>query len=92
MGFYVARAVEAAEGVEGLRCELAPMGTLLESDSLEAVLEAASRMVEAVRALGVERVGVQLRLDCRYDRDDTLEEKVDSVRRHLDSFKARGRS
>lgn len=92
MGFYVARAVESVEGMEGLRCQVAPMGTLLESDKLEVVLEAASHMVGAVRALGVERVGVQIKLDCRYDRDATLEDKVSSVMRHLDSFKTPGSS
>lgn len=87
MGFYVARAVESIKDMDGLYYKVSPMGTLLESDRLETVLEAAARMVEAVRALGIERVGVQLKLDCRYDRDATLEDKVASVRRHLDSFK-----
>lgn len=87
MGFYVARAVESIKDMNGLRYKVAPMGTLLESDRLETILEATARMVEAVRALGIDRVGVQLKLDCRYDRDATLEDKVASVRRHLDSFK-----
>ena len=91
MGFYVARAVESVEGMEGLRCQVAPMGTLLESERLETVLEAAGRMIEAVRSLGVERVGAHLKLDCR-DGGGTLEDKVASVGRHLDSFKAGGRS
>ena len=90
MSFYVARAVESVEGTEGLRLQLSPMGTLLESDRLETVLEAVGKMVSAVRALGAERVGAQLKLDCRYDRDASLEDKVESVRRHLASFRGPG--
>lgn len=87
MGFFVARAVEAAEGVEGLRCQVSPMGTLLEAERLETVLDAVEKMVSAVRALGAERVGAHVKLDCMYARDSTLEDKVSSVRRHLDSFR-----
>lgn len=90
MGFYVARAVESVEGMEGLRLQVAPMGTLLESAKLETVLEAVEKMVAAVRALGAERVGAHIKLDCRYDRDSSLEDKVESVRRHLASFKGSG--
>lgn len=89
MGFYVARAVEAVQGTEGLRCQVGPMGTLLESDSLGTVLGAVEKMVSAVRALGVERVGVHVKLDCR-DGGGTLEDKVSSVSRHLASFKSSG--
>ena len=86
--FYIARAVEAIRGIDGLRYEVTPMGTLLEADGLDAVGEAEKRMSQAVHNLGVGRVGIVLKVDSRTDKRATLEGKVDSVRRHLE---ARGR-
>ena len=59
--------------------------------AVEGFLDAADTRstLEAVRALGVERVGVHVKLDCR-DGGGTLEDKVSSVSRHLASFKSSG--
>lgn len=84
--FYIARALEAISSVEGLRHQLTPMGTLLESDDISKVLEAARTMSDAVHNLGVARVEMVIKIDSRKDRQTSLEEKIESVKRHLKTF------
>ena len=81
--FYIAKAVEAIRGIDGLRYEMTPMGTLLESEGMGAVNEATERMGEAVHNLGVGRVEIIVKIDSRTDRHVGLEDRLRSVRRHL---------
>lgn len=83
ISFYVAKALESISEMEGLRYELNPMGTVLESDEMNKILEAAGRMVEVLHNLGVERVSVILKVDSRRDKSSTISEKVNSVRRQM---------
>ncbi len=48
-----------------------------------AIHEATDRMMEVVHNLGVGRVEVVLKIDSRRDRDTSMEEKVESVKRHM---------
>ena len=48
MGSYVASAIEAIKEVKGLHCEITPMGTLMESNSLEPIFEAVKVSHEAM--------------------------------------------
>lgn len=83
VSFYVAQALESISDMENLRYDLNAMGTILESDKMGTILEAAGRMVEALHNLGVERVGVILKIDSRRDKSSTMSGKVDSVRRQM---------
>lgn len=83
VSFYVAKALESISDMEGLRHELNPMGTVLESDEMNKILEATGRMVEVLHNLGVERVGVILKVDSRRDKSSTMSDKVESVRRQM---------
>ena len=83
VGFYVAKAIESIRGMDGLRYEINPMGTVLESEDMGAIHEATDRMMEVVHNLGVGRVEVVLKIDSRRDRDTSMEEKVESVKRHM---------
>lgn len=83
VSFYVAKALESISDMEGLRYELNPMGTVLESGEMNKILEATGRMVEVMHNLGVERVSVILKVDSRRDKSSTMSEKVESVRRQM---------
>ena len=83
VSFYVARALESISGMDGLKYELNPMGTVLESENIEVIMDASKRMVEALHNLGVERVGVILKIDSRRDKSATMAEKVGSVYRQM---------
>jgi uncharacterized protein (TIGR00106 family) len=81
--FYIAKGIEEIQNVKGVRYQVTPMGTILESDSIDKIYEAAKRLVEAVHRLGVKRIEVVLKIDSRKDKDAKLEEKLESVRKYL---------
>ncbi len=79
---YVAAAIAVLEAQDRVQWRLDSMFTTLEGqpDDLFEVIRA---MQEAVFAAGGERVGTVIKMDDRRDREATMEEKVDSVRRKL---------
>ena len=84
VSFYVARALESVSDIEGLECHLNAMGTVLESDDIDVVLEAAKTMILTLHNLGINRVSAMLKIDSRRDKTGTAADKVEAVRRHLD--------
>lgn len=83
ISFYVARAVDALRGIKSVKYSITPMGTAIESEGMGHVLEAVREMTETVHRLGVRRVEVVLKIDSRSDKDQSLEDKVESVKKHL---------
>ncbi len=83
MSIYVARALESISGFDGVRYQLTPMGTVLESDKIEKIFEASKIITETVHRMGVRRVEVILKIDSRSDKDQTIQSKVESVTKHL---------
>lgn len=81
--FYIARAIESIQDMKGIKYQLNPMGTILESADMNAIYKAVVRMTEAVHNLGVGRVGVVIKVDSRRDRDTTMHQKIESVKRHM---------
>ena len=83
VGRYVAAAIAATKGMKGLKCEITPMGTVMEADSLETILEAVRAAHEALSAKGILRVESTLRIDDRRDKPRTMKDKVDAVKRYM---------
>ena len=70
-------------GVKGVRLEVTPMGTVLEADSLETILEVVKVAHEALVAKGILRVESTLRIDDRRDKPRTMKDKVVSVKKNM---------
>jgi uncharacterized protein (TIGR00106 family) len=83
MGSYVAAAVAAINEVKGLKCEITPMGTVMEADSLETIFEAVKAAHEAIVDKGIARVESTLIIDDRRDKPRTMKDKVNSVEKHM---------
>ena len=83
--FYIAKGIEAIQNLEGVRYEVNAMGTLLESENVDKIFEASKRIMEAIHNLGVQRVEIVLKIDSRKDKDLKLEEKLESLKKHLKS-------
>jgi uncharacterized protein (TIGR00106 family) len=81
--FYIAKAIESIQNMEGVRYQINPMGTVLESDSIDKIYDAAKSMMEVVHNLGVNRVEVILKIDSRRDKDKKMEEKMESINKYL---------
>ncbi len=83
--FYIAKAIESIQNFQGLRYQVNPMGTILESDSIDVIYNAAKKIMETVHNLGVGRVEVIIKIDSRKDKNVKLEEKLESINKHLKS-------
>jgi len=59
------------------------MGTVLESDSIDIIYEASKKMMETVHNLGIDRVEVIIKVDSRRDKHVKMEEKLDSIKKHM---------
>lgn len=81
--FYIAKAIESIQNIHGIRYQINPMGTVLESGSIDVIYEAAKKMMEVVHNLGVNRVEVILKIDSRNDKQVKMEEKIDSVKKQM---------
>ena len=83
MGSYVAAAIAAMNGIEGLICEVTPMGTVMEADSLEVIFEAVKAAHEAIAEKGILRVESTLLIDDRRDKPRTMKDKVNAVKKYM---------
>ncbi len=62
------------------------MGTVLESDSIDIIYEASKKMMETVHNLGIDRVEVVIKVDSRRDKHVKMEEKLDSIKKHMENW------
>lgn len=81
--FYIAKGIETIQDLDGIRYEVTPMGTILESDNVDKIFDASKKILEAIHNLGVQRVAVVLKIDSRKDKDVKLEEKLESLKKYL---------
>jgi len=81
--FYIAKSIESIQGIENLRYEINPMGTILESDSIDVINSAAKKMMETVHNLGIVRVEVVIKIDSRKDKHVKMEEKLESIKKQM---------
>ena len=81
--FYIAKAIESIQNVKNLRYEINSMGTVLESDNIDIIYEASKKMMETVHNLGVARVEIIIKVDSRRDKHIKMEEKIESIKKHL---------
>ena len=75
---YVKEAVRALRESD-LKVTPCPMGTVLEGPDLSSIFLAVERAHDAVRAAGGERISISLKIDARYDKDASSEEKLRSI-------------
>lgn len=69
VSFYIAKGIESIQNMNGIRYEINSMGTVLESDSIDKIYDAAKSIMEVVHNLGVNRVEIILKIDSRRDVD-----------------------
>ena len=81
--FYIAKAIESIKNMENIRYEINSMGTILESDNIDAINKASKNMIETVHHLGINRVEVIIKIDSRTDKQQKMEEKVNSIKKQM---------
>ena len=80
LGDYVRAASRAMGRVPGLRLVPGPMSTALEADRIDTILRAVKKAHAALLKMGAKRVAVQLRIDHRLDKPETIEYKVGRIK------------
>jgi uncharacterized protein (TIGR00106 family) len=83
MSREVAVAYEAIRKVKGVSATLTALGTQIEAQSISEVVEAIKQAHEAVRHAGAVRIISSIRIDERLDKNQTLQDKINSVEQQL---------
>ena len=81
--FYIAKAIESIKNMENIRYEINSMSTILESDNIDVINKASKNMIETVHHLGINRVEVIIKIDSRTDKQQKMEEKVNSIKKQM---------
>jgi len=68
---------------KNIRCEISGMGTQIEAEDLDDILDAVKAAHEAVLGLDCDRVYTTVKIDDRRDVEKTLKDKVASVKSKL---------
>jgi uncharacterized protein (TIGR00106 family) len=81
MSKEIAAAYDAIHNIKDLKkVILTPMSTQVESDNLDVVFQAIHAAHDSAKSVGAKRVISTIRIDERWDKPNTLDEKVQSVK------------
>ena len=80
---YIAKGMEAIKSIKDVRYEINSMRTILESYNIDKIYESAKKIMEVVHNLGVNRGEIILKIDSRNDKQLTMKEKIESIKKHL---------
>ena len=80
MSKEIALVYDAISQIQGLKIILTAMGTQVESNNLDNILQAIKISHMTLRNIGIERIISSIRIDERLDKINTLEGKIKSVK------------
>ena len=76
---YVGEALKVLKKEKRINYELTAMGTIIEAEALDLLLNTAKKMHLAIFNEKIRRVVTTIKIDDRRDKKSTIKEKVDSV-------------
>ena len=76
---FVKKAVQIIDNFEEVRVRHHPMGTVIEADTLDQILEITKLAHEAIFDAGAQRVVTHLKIDDRRDKDRKMEDKLKAI-------------
>ncbi len=80
----LAIAIDAIKKVKGIKVMVTGMSTQIEADSIQDILKAIEYAHQSLKDKGIPRIISSIRIDERFDKLETLEERVNSVQEKLD--------
>ena len=80
MSKEIALVYKAINQIQDLKIILTAMGTQIESNKLDNILEAIKISHKTLRNIGIERIISSIRIDERPDKSNTLDGKISSVK------------
>ena len=76
---FVKKAVQEIDKYQGVRVVHHPMGTVIEADNIDQILEITKLAHEAIFSAGAQRVLTQLKIDDRKDKNRKMEDKLKAI-------------
>ena len=76
---FVKESIKELDQLPGIRVLHTPMGSIIEADNIDQILEATKRAHEKMFELGAQRVSTLLRIDDRRDKPRQMEDKIESI-------------
>ena len=83
MSKEIALAFDAISRIKELEATLTPLGTQIQSNNMVDILNAINIAHEAVKSSGTQRIISIVHIDERLDKEQNLDQKVDSVMNKL---------
>jgi len=80
---YVTNSIKALKKNKGIKYKLTSMGTIVESDTIEKLLDIACKMHNTVFNDKIKRVVTTIKIDDRKDKKLTIKGKIKSVQKKL---------
>ena len=80
---WVKVAVRSLKQNTQIKVQLTPMGTILEADNIETILEGIKKAHQDLEATGVQRISTTLKIDYRVDKERVMNDKVNSIEEKL---------
>ena len=80
----LAIAIHAIKKVKGIKVMVTGMGTQMEANSIQVILKAIEYAHQSLKEKGIPRIISSIRIDERFDKSETLEERTNSVQEKLD--------
>ena len=80
----LAIAIDAIKRVKGIKVLITGMSTQMEADSIQDILKAIEYAHQSLKDKGIPRIISSIRIDERFDKSETLEERAKSVQEKLD--------
>ena len=79
VGREVKEAVKSIARIRGLKYQVTPMATILESPDIAKILKAVEVSHRTLRKLGSKRISSILRIDERLDKPRSMQDKVERI-------------
>lgn len=79
----IAIAFDAIQKIQQVKVTLTAMGTVLEADNIKDILKSIDIAHQALKDIGIKRIISTIRIDERLDKSETLDERVNSVKKKL---------
>ena len=76
---YDKQAVKVIDGYPDIRVVHHPMGTVIEANDLDTILEVVKQAHSAIVKTGAERILTQIRIDDRRDKPRKMEDKIQAI-------------
>jgi uncharacterized protein (TIGR00106 family) len=73
----------AFDAIQKIKVTLTAMGTVLEADNIKDILKSIDIAHQALKDIGIKRIFSTIRIDERLDKSETLDERVNSVKKKL---------